>query len=85
MIEIKERNSNCERFRDIFHFELKDVAEIEIVPDKEYQQYQKTMINLNIFKFEKKMKERGYKKWSINEYVENEYWKEASVLIDKLL
>ena len=62
MIEIKDRNENCERFRDIFHFELKDVAEIEIVQDKEYPQYQKTMISLNILKFEKKMKEQGYKK-----------------------
>ena len=85
MIEIKDRNSNCERFRDIFHFELKDVSEIEFVADKEYPQYQKTMISLNILKFEKKMKEKWYKDGSLKEFVESKYWKEADVLIDKLL
>jgi len=40
---------------------------------------------LDIFKFEEKMKEKWYKDGSLKEFVESKYWKEASVLIDKLL
>ena len=45
----------------------------------------KTLIGLNIFKFEDKMREKGYKDGALKEFVESKYWKEASVLIDKLL
>ena len=78
MIEIKDRNDNCEKFRDMFHFELKDVSEIAV-----YQW--KILISLDIFKFEDKMKEKGYKDGSLKEFVESKYWKEVSVLIGKLL
>ena len=78
MIEIKNWNDNCEKFRDMFHIELKDVSEIAV-----YQW--KILISLDIFKFEDKMKEKGYKDGSLKEFVESKYWKEASVLIDKLL
>ena len=78
MIEIKDRNDNCEKFRDMFHIELKDVSEIGV-----YQW--KILISLDIFKFEEKMREKWYKDGSLKEFVESKYWKEASVLIDKLL
>lgn len=45
----------------------------------------KTLIGLNIFKFEDKMREKWYKDGALKEFVESKYWKEASVLIDKLL
>ena len=44
-----------------------------------------TLITLDIFAFEDKMREKGYKDGSLKEFVESKYWKEASVLIDKLL
>ena len=78
MIEIKDWNDNCEKFREMFHFELKDVSEIAV-----YQW--KILISLDIFKFEDKMREKWYKDGSLKEFVESKYWKEASVLIDKLL
>lgn len=78
MIEIKNWNDNCEKFRDMFHIELKDVSEIGV-----YQW--KILISLDIFKFEEKMREKWYKDGSLKEFVESKYWKEASVLIDKLL
>lgn len=78
MIETKNWNDNCEKFRDMFHFELKDVSEIGV-----YQW--KILISLDIFKFEDKMREKWYKEGSLKEFVESKYWKEASVLIDKLL
>ena len=78
MIETKNWNDNCEKFRDMFHFELKDVSEIGV-----YQW--KILISLDIFKFEDKMREKWYKDGSLKEFVESKYWKEASVLIDKLL
>ena len=78
MIETKNWNDNCEKFREIFHFELKEVSEIGV-----YQW--KILISLDIFKFEDKMKEKWYKDGSLKEFVESKYWKEASVLIDKLL
>lgn len=80
MIEIKDRNSNCERFRDIFHFELKEVSELEV-----YQW--KPFIALDIIKFEEKMKERGYNesKESLHKYIKENYWKGTDVFIRSLL
>ena len=44
-----------------------------------------TLITLDIFAFEDKMREKWYKEGALKEFVESKYWKEASVLIDKLL
>ena len=82
MIEIKNWNDNCEKFRDMFHIELKEVS--EVMPISQWKEL-KTLIGLNIFKFEEKMREKWYKDGSLKEFVESKYWKEASVLIDKLL
>lgn len=81
MIEIKDRDEYCNQFIDTFHFQLNWCAEA-------YQRFigePKVFISLNIFKFEEKMREKWYKDGSLKEFVESKYWKEASVLIDKLL
>lgn len=80
MIEIKERNSYCERFRDVFHFELKDVSEIDV-----YQW--KTLISLDVVKFEEKMKERWYdeNKESLKDYVVENYWEDTSNFIFEII
>lgn len=82
MIEIKDRDEYCNQFLDTFHFQLNWCAEA-------YQRFigkePKVFISLNIFKFEEKMREKWYKDGSLKEFVESKYWKEASVLIDKLL
>ena len=45
-----------------------------------------TLITLDIFAFEDKMKEKGYKEdKSLSEFVLETYWKKAQKLIDKLL
>ena len=84
MIEIKDRDKYCNQFLDTFHFQLNwcaDAGVYQRFPEKE----PKLMISLDIFKFEEKMKEKWYKEGSLKEFVESKYWKEASVLIDKLL
>jgi hypothetical protein len=82
MIEIKDRDKYCNQFIDTFHFQLNWCA--EVMPISQWKEL-KTLIGLNIFKFEERMREKGYKDGSLKEYVESKYWKEASVLIDKLL
>ena len=82
MIEIKDRDEYCNQFLDTFHFQLNWCA--EVMPISQWKEL-KTLIGLNIFKFEDKMREKGYKDGSLKEFVESKYWKEASVLIDKLL
>jgi hypothetical protein len=79
MIETKNWNDNCEKFREMFHFELKDVSEIAV-----YQW--KILISLDIFKFEERMKKKWYKEdKSLKDFVKETYWEEANILIDKLL
>lgn len=82
MIEIKDRDKYCNQFIDTFHFQLNWCAEV-------YQRFleeePKVFISLDIFKFEKKMKEKWYKEGSLKEFVKETYWEEADVLIDKLL
>ena len=82
MIEIKERNKYCNQFIDTFHFQLNWCAEVH---QTFLEEEPKILIGLNIFKFEKKRKEKGYKDGSLKEFVKETYWEEADVLIDKLL
>lgn len=82
MIEIKDRDKYCNQFIDTFHFQLNWCA--EVMPISQWKEL-KTLIGLDIFKFEKKMKEKGYKEGSLKEFVKETYWEEADVLIDKLL
>lgn len=82
MIEIKDRDEYCNQFLDTFHFQLNWYAEVH---QRFLEGEPKVFISLDIFKFEKKMKEKGYKDGALKEFVESKYWKEADVLIDKLL
>lgn len=83
MIEIKDRDKYCNQFLDTFHFQLNWCAEIH---QTFFEEEPKTLISLNIFKFEEKMKEKWYKEGkSLQEFVKENYWEEADVLIDKLL
>lgn len=83
MISIKERDKNCNEFLDIFHLELRHYANIDI---EETQLKQKTVICLDLFKFEDKMREKWYKDdKSLQKFIKETYWDNADVLIQKLL
>lgn len=83
MIEIKDRDKYCNQFIDAFHFQLNWCA--EVIPISQWKLL-KTLIGLNIFKFEEKMKEKGYKDdKSLHKFVKETYWDEADLLIRKLL
>lgn len=78
MITIKEWQGACEKFRNIFHKELKDYMEVYVVKKE-------TILSFDLFTFEKFLKEKGYKEWSMADFIKDQYGEEAKDFISTML